>query len=71
MDGGYELAGVASGQVRAAYGSGEEGISGEQEGLVGKIETAAARGVAGGVQDGAGESRDRDVLAVLEVVVRC
>lgn len=69
MDGGYELTGIASGQVRAAYGSGEEGIAGEQEGLVGKIETAAALGVAGGVQDGAGESRDRDVLAVLEVVV--
>ncbi|MCU1224500.1 MAG: hypothetical protein JWQ42_2593 [Edaphobacter sp.] len=70
MDGGYELAGVAPGQIGAAYGSGEEGVSSEEERLVGEIETATALGVAGGVEDGAGETRDRDVLTVLEVVVR-
>ena len=36
VDGGEELAGVASGEVGAAYGAGEEGVSGEEEVLVGR-----------------------------------
>jgi hypothetical protein len=67
--GGDELAGVAAGEVGAAYGAGEEGVSGEEEGLVGKVEADAALGVAGGVENGAGEADDGDALAVVEGVV--
>ena len=61
--------GVASGEVGSAYGAGEEGVSGEEEGLVGEVEADAALGVAGGVEDGAGEAGDGDGVAVVEVVV--
>ena len=69
VDGGDELAGVAAGEVGATYGAGEEGVAGEEEGLVGKIEADAALGVAGGVEDGAAEAGDGDKLAVVEGVV--
>ena len=52
MDGVDELAGVASREVGAAYGSGEEGVSGDEERLGGEVEAGAALGVAGGVKDG-------------------
>ena len=65
-----ELFRVASGEVGAADGTGEESVSGEKEGLVGDIETDAAFGVAGGVEDGAGEAGDGDEFAVVEGVVR-
>ena len=66
----YELACVAAGQVGAADRTGEEGVACEEEGLSGEIETDAAFGVAGSVEDGAGEAGDGDELAVLECVVR-
>ena len=56
MDGVQQLAGVASGQVGAADGAGEESVSGDEEALLGKVEADAALGVAGGVEDGAGEA---------------
>ena len=64
-----KFAGVASGEVGTSDGAGEEGISCEEEGLVGKVETDAAFGVAGGVEDGAGEASDGDEFAVLEGVI--
>jgi hypothetical protein len=69
VDGGEELVGVAAGEVGAADGAGEEGVSGEEEGLVGKVEADAALGVAGGVEDGAAEAGDGDEFAVVEGVV--
>ena len=71
FDRGEELAGVASGEVGAAYGAGEEGVSGDEESVFGEVEAAAAGGVAGGVENSAGESRDGDGTAVGEVVVGC
>lgn len=53
MDGLDELPGVASGEVGAAYRASEEGVPGEEQGLLGEIEADAALGVAGGVEDGA------------------
>ena len=47
VDGGEKLADVAAGQVGAAYGAGEEGVSGEEESLGWKVEADAAFGVAG------------------------
>ncbi len=70
MDRRQKFAGVASGEVGTSDGAGEEGISCEEEGLVGKVETDAAFGVAGGVEDGADDARDCDELAVVEGVVR-
>lgn len=64
-----ELLGVASGQVGSTYGTGEEGVSGDQEGLIGEVKAAAALGVARGVDDRAGESDDGDGLAVPEIFV--
>jgi hypothetical protein len=80
VDRGEELRGIASGKVGAAYGTGEESVAGEEEGLVREVEADAAFGVAGGVEDGAGEARstalgggfdgsDGDELAVVEGVV--
>jgi hypothetical protein len=69
VDGGEELVGVAAGEVSAADGAGEKGVSGEEQGLVGKVETDAALGVAGGMEDGAAEAGDGDELAVIEGVV--
>jgi hypothetical protein len=69
VDGGDELAGVAAGEVGAADGAGEKGVSGEKEGLVGQVEADAALGVARGVEDGAAETGDGDELAVVEGVV--
>lgn len=69
VDGGEEFAGVASGEVGAADGAGEEGVSGEEEGLLREVEADATFGVAGGVEDGAGEAGDGDDLAVVEGVV--
>ena len=69
VDGLEEGAGVAAGEVGASDGAGEEGVAGDEEFVVGEVEAAAAFGVAGGVDDGAGESCDGDELAVFEVVV--
>jgi hypothetical protein len=69
VDGGQKLANVPAGEVRAAYGACEEGVSGEEEGLGGEVEADAAFGVAGGVEDGTGDAGDGDELAVLEGVV--
>ena len=77
MDGVEELAGVAAGEVGTAYGAGEESVSGQEEGLVWKVETDGAFGVAGGVEDDAGEApltafradSDGDEFAVFEGVV--
>jgi hypothetical protein len=69
VNGGDELVGVAPGKVSAAYRTGEEGVTGEEEGLLGEVETDAALGVAGGVEDGAGEVGDGDDFVVVEGVV--
>jgi len=69
VDGAEELVGVASGQIRATDRAREEGVSSEQEGLGGEVEADGAFGVAGGVEDGAGEACDGDELAVVEGVV--
>jgi len=70
VDGGNELAGVASGEVGAAYGSAEECVSCEKECLLGEVEADTALGMAGGVEDGAGEAGDGDDFTVVEGVVR-
>src|ERR1700733_15042839 len=62
VDGLEEGAGVAAGQVSAADGTGEECVAGDEEGVVGEVEAAAAFGVPGGVDDGAGEPCDGDEL---------
>jgi hypothetical protein len=49
VDGAEEGWAVSSGQVCAADGAGEEGVSGEQKVLLGEIEADAALGVAWGV----------------------
>ena len=69
VDGLDQLAGVASGQVCAAYRTGEEGVPGEQESLLGKVEADAAFRMAGGVQDGAGQAGDGYGLAMFEAGV--
>jgi hypothetical protein len=69
VDGLEELPGIASGEVRAAYGAGEEGVSGEEERVLREVQAGAALGVAGGVEDGAGEADDADALVVSEVGV--
>ncbi len=69
MDGGEELADITSGEVGAAYGAGEEGVSCQEEGLGGEIEADAAFGVARGVEDGSGKAGDGDELSVFEGVV--
>jgi hypothetical protein len=66
---GQELLGVAAGEVSSAYGAGEEGVSSQQESLVREVEADTAFGVAGGVEDRAGEAGDGDELAVVEGVV--
>jgi hypothetical protein len=76
-DRGKELAGVAAGEIGAAYGAGEEGVSCEEKGLVREVKADGAFGVAGGVEDGACEARstalgggsDGDEFAVVEGVV--
>ena len=77
MDGGEELAGVASGKVGAAYGASEEGVSGQEEVLGREVKADRAFGVAGRVKDVAGEAgsaafgcgTDGDEFAVFESVV--
>jgi hypothetical protein len=69
VDGGNELAGVASGKVGAAYGASEEGVAGKEEGLLGEVEADAALGVAGSMEDGTGEAGDGDDLVVIEGVI--
>ena len=69
MYGADELAGIASGEVGAAYGSGEEGVSGQEEGVVGEVEAGAALRVAGGVEDLPAKACDRYGLAVFEAGV--
>jgi hypothetical protein len=65
-----ELASVSSWEVGTADGAGEEGVSGEEESLVGKVEADAAFSVAGSVEDGSGETGYGDEFAVVEGVVR-
>jgi hypothetical protein len=69
MDGTDELFFVTSGEVCSAYGTCEEGVSGDEQGLVREIKARAALGVAGGVEDYAGETGDGDGLVVGEVGV--
>ena len=76
VDGADEGRAVAAGKVCAADGTGEEGVAGEEEILLGEIEADAALGVAWGVEDAAGEGwcfvadgSDGDELAVVEGVV--
>ena len=77
VDGVKKFAGVASGEVGAAYGAGEESVSGQEEGLVREVETDGAFGVAGRVEDDAGEALltalggrpDGDEFAIVEGVV--
>ena len=57
MNGADQLLRVAAGKIGAAYGAGEEGISREEQGLLGEVEADAALGVAGGVEDGARSGR--------------
>ena len=57
MDGAEEGGGVAAGEVRSADGAGEEGVTGDQDGVVWEVETDAALGVAGGVEDVGGDWR--------------
>ena len=66
---GQKLVGVAAGEVSSTNGAGEEGVSGDQKGVVGKVEAAAALSVSGCVEDRAGESGNSDRAAVGEVVV--
>ncbi len=67
MDRGEELARVASGEVRTAYRAGKEGVSGDEEGVVGKIEAGAAFRVSWGMKDGSAESDDADGEVIAEV----
>lgn len=53
VNGFQEFFRVASGEIGATYGACEECVSGEQEGLLGEVETNAAFGVTRGVEDGA------------------
>jgi hypothetical protein len=77
VDGADELAGVAAGKVGAAYGTGEESVPGQEEGLVGEVEADGAFGVAWSVKDEASETlqtvfqggSDGDEFAVFEGVV--
>ena len=69
MDGLEELFGVASGKVGATHGAGEEGVSGDEEGVVRQVEAGAALGVAGSVEDRGGQAGDGDGLVVDEVGV--
>ena len=70
MDGAQELLGISSGKIRSADGTGEESVSGDQEGMVGKVEADAALGVAGGVEHGSRDARDRQDLAVAKRSIR-
>ncbi len=65
-DGLDELLRIAAGKIGTSYGAGEEGISGEQESLLGKVKADAAFSVTGSVENRAGESCDRDELAIFE-----
>lgn len=64
MNGFQDLLGVASGQVGSADGASEEGVPGDEKGLIREVETTAAQGVAGGMDDGSGEAGDGDGFAV-------
>jgi hypothetical protein len=77
VDGAKEFGRVAAREVGAADGAGEEGVSGQEEMLVRKVEADGAFSVAGGVEDDAGEGllmsllgpSDGDEFAVVEGVV--
>ena len=77
MYGVEEFGHVAAGEIGSADRSGEEGVSGEQERMVGEIEADGAFGVAGGVEDDAAEAlllafrggSDSDEFAIVEGVV--
>ena len=59
VNGFQDLLGVASGQVRSTDGASEEGVPGDEKGLIREVETTAAQGVAGGMDDGPGEELAR------------
>ena len=69
VDGLDKFPGIAAGKVGATYGTGEEGVAGEQELLLGKIEADAAFSMTGSVENRAGEACDGDKLAVFEAGV--
>ncbi len=56
VDGMEEGADVAAGEVGAADRVGEEGVSGEEELVLGKVEAEGAGRVSGGEEDGSGEA---------------
>ena len=76
-DGAEEGGAVATGQVGATDGAGEESVAGEEKIFVRQVEADAALSVARGVEDGAGEAgavefrvdADGDDAAVFEGVV--
>ena len=55
VNGTKQCGGVAAGQIGSADASGEEGVPGEQKGVLREIEAEAPRGVPGGVQNDAAE----------------
>ena len=70
VDGFEKLAGIAAGEIGSANGTREESVSGEHESLLWEIEADAAFGVAGSVEDGAGQACNGDDLAIIEMSVR-
>lgn len=69
MDGLDELPGIASGEIGATNGTGKKCISGEDQGLLRKIEADAALGMTGSMQNGAAQPGDGYGLAVFEAGV--
>ena len=76
VDGAEEGWAVSAGKVGAADGAGEEGVAGKQQVLGWQVEAYAALGMAGGMQDAAGEGwrsvvdgPDGDQLTLIEGVV--
>jgi hypothetical protein len=73
VDGTKKLLGIASREIGAAYGAGEEGVPGEKERLPREVEADRALGVARGMEDGTRDGgfarADGDEFAVVEGVV--
>ena len=66
---GEEAAVVATGEVGASDRASEEGVAGEQKGVLREVDTEAAFGVAGGVEELGVESAGGEALAVSGGVV--
>jgi hypothetical protein len=65
LDRANELAGVSAGEIRSAYGAGEEGIPGKEEGMLREVEAYGALGMTGSMEDGASETCDSDMFSVV------